>query len=142
MNILDNWGSLFLKTTIALAVAWLFYYKSSIDADRIRAACSVIASVSVTLLGFLITAVAIITALAQETLISNMKKTGHYQTMIRGIFSTCLLLLITLITSIVTLTLADEQVLKGGTVVTFSVSLSIMYTLTSGYRFSNVVSSI
>lgn len=142
MNTLDNWGSLFLKIILALAVAWLFYYKSSMDADRVRAACSVIASVSVTLLGFLITAVAIVTALAQETLMLNMKKTGHYVTMINGVFFTCFLLLITLIASIVTLTLTDGLVLKGGAVVTFSVSLSLVYTLTSGYRFSNVISAI
>lgn len=142
MNILDRWKMPLLRLILALGLALFFYHKAMPDAEQIRVACSVMASVSVTLLGFLITAVAIISALAQETLILNMKKTGHYLVLMREVFLTCRLLLLTLVACLITLILPDNLSAISMAFVFFSLFLSLFYTLSAGHKFFNVISAV
>ncbi|MCV2444777.1 hypothetical protein ACG907_02775 [Acinetobacter bereziniae] len=59
-----------------------------------------ICSISGTILGFLLTAVAMLTAIMDRKLVENMRKTGHYKVFIVDCFVNCFVFLITIILGI------------------------------------------
>lgn len=69
---------------------------------------SLIATLSVTLLGFVITALAILTAVPDKSLMVKMKEYGHYEELTRHFFICALSLLVTLLISVANVIYVDS----------------------------------
>ncbi|QPN39122.1 hypothetical protein I3B46_13285 [Providencia sp. 2.29] len=66
--------------------AWYFGWFNELDSAAIRAAASVAAQVSATLLGFLIAGLSILASVSGNRLLKNMQISGHYQVLLKKIF--------------------------------------------------------
>ncbi|ENG4184754.1 hypothetical protein ABT230_001513 [Providencia rettgeri] len=66
--------------------AWYFEWFYELDAPAIRAAASVAAQVSATLLGFLIAGLSILASVSGNRLLKKMQTSGHYQVLLKKIF--------------------------------------------------------
>lgn len=62
-----------------------------------------ICSISGTILGFLLTAVAMLTAIMDRKLVENMRKTGHYRIFIVDCFVNCFMFLLTIVSGVLCL---------------------------------------
>lgn len=94
------------------------------------------------MLGFLVAATTLVTALFDRTLISNMRKTGHYKVLMNDTFLCCAMLLLTIVVSVAAL-VVEENILKFvATAVSFTFTLSMLYVYESGRRFSLVVMAL
>ena len=92
----------FVCLWLALLSGWLAYeYLFSMDEDKILGVVGVFATVSVTLMGFSMTALAILTALTNRRLLVNMAKTGHARRLYQGLFGATTWFLFSLIVSLV-----------------------------------------
>lgn len=138
-----RWKVLLPRVIAAAAVAGLFVrYGKDLSLEKLHGIAGVIAGVSGTLLGFLITAVALLTAIMDRTLVANMRKTGHYQRLVFDSFSTCAALLGTVVTSILSLFLDGCLHYVVFTLMLFVLCLGVLYAVEAGRRFSNVISNL
>jgi hypothetical protein len=137
-----RWTRLFPKIVLAGLVAFCFWKWSAASSSQLYAAGGVVAGVCATLLGFMIAAVAIITALVEKTLIANMRKTGHFRVLMRDTFLTCGFMLATMAVSCIALVVNDSLLKPVGTAIAFLLTLSLSYAFVSGRRFSMVVMAI
>ena len=113
MKFLARHKILLSSTIIASIVTFLFSYLNGYTLVYIEGhqntpyeISKLIASIAGTILGFLLTAVAMLTAVMDRKLLENMRKTGHYQVFITDCFINCLLLLLTTILGVSTLFLS------------------------------------
>lgn len=138
-----RWKTLLPRAVVAACVMVLFFcYGSDFKDDKLQSIAGVIAGVAGTLLGFLITAVALLTAVMDRTLIANMRKTGHYQRLVEDTFTTCTLLLGAVVASIVSLFFAGEHLHWAFSVVVLLCMLSLLYVFEAGRRFSVVIKAL
>ncbi len=143
MNILGQWKQLLPRVAISAAIALAFVCRAdSHKVEELHSIAGVIAGVSGTLLGFLITSMALITAIMDRTLIANMRKTGHYQRLIGGAFTTCAVLLGTVVSCITSLFFSNPVHVWVFASVLFFLALSVLYVIESGRRFSNIISTL
>jgi len=127
---------------VSLAAGLAFYKLALIEPSQIYSAAGVVAGVCATLLGFLVAAVALVTALTDKTLISNMRKTGHYRVLVSDTFMTCTFLLITLSVSVFSLVVSGSILKATFSAVLFGLALSLLYVYEAGRRFSLIVQSL
>lgn len=73
----------------SLLIAEAFFLYGAKDADRIYDLADVCTSISGILFGFLLTAIAMLTAMPENRLMNNMRKTGHLQELIRELMLGC-----------------------------------------------------
>lgn len=142
MNILALMKNLLLKSILSACGAYAFYALPGVVDAQLYNASGVIAGVCATLLGFLVTAIAIIVALVDKTLISNMRKTGHYSVLMKDAFVTCACLLSTLAASCTALVIHSDFLRITCTVIAFLLILSLLCAYQSGRRFAIVVISV
>lgn len=133
---------LFSRGLISIVLTLCFYRWAGLEPPQIYSAAGVIAGVSATLLGFILTAVALVTALMDRVLLRNMRKTKHYQVLMRDSFTTCGLLLVTLAISICSLVAPSHALLYVFSAVLFALTLSLLFVFESGSRFSKVIQAI
>ncbi|EMK7706666.1 TPA: hypothetical protein ACPZRX_001431 [Yersinia enterocolitica] len=81
----------FIKICIVLScmlttVTWYKGWFRELDDSAIRAAASVAAQVSATLLGFLIAGLAILASVTGSQLLKSMQESGHYRVLLNKIF--------------------------------------------------------
>lgn len=89
------------------------------------------ASVAVTMLGFTLAMLAILISVADRRLIRNMGRTGHYKTLIKGLYLTSIYYAATMLSSLVTLFLKTTSMqigtaISSGLMVGATISLVIM----------------
>lgn len=143
MNISVNWATASLKILTASATTALFIrYFSDIEESKISAALGPIAGFTGTLLGFLITAVALLTAVMDRPLVENMRKTGHYQRLISETFATCVGFLVSTLVCIYAMLFDGKALFYLFSEIIFLVVLSCVLTIEAGRRFLNVVSAL
>lgn len=142
MIISVRWKSLLPRVAIAGVCAGSFFKWVQLEPQQLYSAAGVIAGVCATLLGFLIAAIALITALMTNTLISNMKKTGHYKVLMSDTFMTCWLLLLSLAISTASLLIGPPALKFIFTSTIFVFSLGLLYVLEAGRRFAIVIHSL
>jgi hypothetical protein len=82
-------------------IAEAFFLHGTHDASRIHDLAEVATSVSGILFGFLLTAIAMLTAMPENRLMQNMKKTGHLQSLVSETVTGCALHFATLSISLV-----------------------------------------
>lgn len=140
MTTLVRWGTLLTRSIISACVVGFFWYKSdSIRVEVLVNASGVITSLAGTLLGFLITSMSLITALMDKNLVINMLKTGHYNRLIADTILTCTFLLLLIIVSLICLVSQDQLIKYMFYLVIFFTSISILYLIEAGRRFSKII---
>lgn len=109
------------------------------QADQLSDIAGVLAGVAGTLLGFLITAVTLLTAVMDRQLLVNMRKTGHYQRLVSETFHTCIMLLAVLLVAVISLFLNEQAIQLAFVLLAFFMTLSCFYLIEAGRRFSSVI---
>ncbi|WP_248915844.1 hypothetical protein [Pseudomonas moorei] len=138
-----RWKTLLPRAAIAVCVTALFlYYGAGFKDEKLQSIAGVIAGVAGTLLGFLITAVALLTAVMDRTLIANMRKTGHYQRLVEDTFTTCTLLLGVVVASIFSLFFESERLHCAFAILVLLCMLGLLYVFEAGRRFSVVIKAL
>lgn len=129
---------------VGALVPTLIYYanRTAIDDERLRAIAESFATIAGTLTGFLITAVALLTAVMDRTLIANMRKTGHYDVLVTDTFATTILLLIVTVASLVCLFLSGQYLQVGMTINVWLASIGLFYSIQAGRRFAVVIAAL
>lgn len=141
MRILDQRiPGLLLNIVIGVAIAILYWQKSPhMPEAAIPNLMTTLASVFATLLGFIITAVALLASLLDKPLLSNMQKTGHYRRLMTDAFDTCLMLLVLVLTCLMGLMLQTKHQEVAVTVLIGMVTMSVMCLLRTGRRLFNII---
>lgn len=142
MTISVRWKAFLPRVVFAGLAAFFFHRWGGIEPQQVYNASGVIAGLCATLLGFMVAATAIVTALFDRTLISNMRKTGHYKVLMNDTFATCGVLLLTLVVSVATLAVDKGATQYAATAVLFMFTLSVLYVYESGRRFAVVVMAL
>ena len=138
-----KWAPLFSRALISACAGLLFFhYCVNFKSSQLLNVAGVLAGVSGTLLGFLITAVALLTAVMDRPLVANMRKTGHYQRLVSETFATCIGLFATTVLCIVALFFTDLALTVVFAVVVFMAVLSFLYVVEAGRRFSTIISAL
>lgn len=136
MNTSVPWSKLLGRAALSLVVAMVFwYYGKGFPNDRIIAVASLLATTAGVMLGFLLTAVTLLTAVIDRTLVSNMRKTGHYQRLVGESAISCGILLVTLIAAIVTLLLGGETLYLAFCISVGLSMMSLLQIVEAGHRF-------
>lgn len=139
MSILVSRAVFWLRVPISLLASWvLWHYGLPMEPADLKGIAGVLAGVSGTLLGFLITAVALLTSVMDRKLVANMRITGHYQRLVKETFYTCIMLLCVLVVSIVSMFLDACSMQVAFALLAFFSVLSFIYMVESGRRFSTV----
>lgn len=101
------------------------------------------ATIAATLLGFLLTAIAVLTALMDKTLIANMRLTGHYPKFLRLAFLTSLIFLIVTILGFLVLLLSrtDYSSCAFSLMIGFLILSMVLLTRT-GYSFFKIIYNV
>lgn len=125
-----------LSAAVALAMGFAVWHLMS---DRVsgdlRETAGTLAAVSVTLLGFLIAALTILTTLLDRRLVVNMRKTGHFQQLTSDIYWTAASYFAATVLAVATTFVVDGYVLS---VLALSTGLAVYATgnfVTAGRRF-------
>lgn len=143
MDTLVQWKTLCSRSVISALVVILFWFKSdSVKVEVLVSASGVITGLAGTLLGFLITSMSLITALMDKKLVINMLKTGHYRRLIADTILTCAFLLSLIVVCLFCLVSQDYMIKCSFYLIIFFLSISILYLIEAGRRFSMVVLNI
>lgn len=143
MHTLGRWGKGLIRLLISAGATILFYkFDSGIDVAVMSSVSGIVIGLAGTLLGFLITALSLMTALTNKVLISNMIKTGHFNKLASDTVLTCVILIIVIILSLVTLLSGGVWVFRFFCSVIFFTSLSFIYLIEAGKRFSIIITNI
>lgn len=143
MGTLVQWKTLFSRSVISAGVVLLFWFKSdSVKVETLVSASGVITGLAGTLLGFLITSMSLITALMDKKLVINMLKTGHYRRLIADTILTCTFLLTLIVVCLICLISQSYMIKCAFYAIIFFLSISILYLVEAGRRFSMVVLNI
>lgn len=83
---LNFWSKRVFASIILSATIWHFDVISDLSSADAKAAAGVVAQISVTMLGFVLAALAILMSIGNSRLVRNMKKTGHYKVLTKRMF--------------------------------------------------------
>lgn len=143
MATLVQWKTLCSRSLVSAGIVILFWLTSdNIKIEVLVNASGIITGLAGTLLGFLITSMSLITALMDKRLIVNMLKTGHYKRLISDAILTCTFLLSLIISCLICLISQDHMIKCTFYAIVFFISISILYLIESGRRFSMIVLNI
>lgn len=131
------------KLSTAILITWMFHrYNFSFQPSEISTLASVLAGAAGTVLGFLITAIALMASVMDRDLLKNLRSTGGYRVLISGSF-VCAFLFLLLLASSVSLLLpwaGDKQLLLLLNV--FIGSLAAIQLASAGIGFFRIIMSI
>ena len=89
------------KISTAILITWLFHrYNFNFQPGEISTLAGVLAGASGTILGFLITAIALMASVMDRDLLKNLRATGGYRILISGSFVCAFLFLLLLASSV------------------------------------------
>lgn len=131
------------KLTAAIFITWLFHrYNFCFQPGEISTLAGVLAGSAGTILGFLITAIALMASVMDRDLLKNLRSTGGYRSLISGSF-VCACLFLLLLASSVCLLLpwgGEKQLLLLLNV--FIGSLAAIQLAGTGLGFYRIIMSI
>lgn len=110
-----------------------------LEDDDTREFFSVSAATCGVLLGFLIAALAILTAVLDKQLIANMRKTGHYDGLVSRVKNVCGTLLFCVALSLVCQLFPGDARPAAAVALVFFETYSLAYVLSIGREFSSVI---
>ncbi|UXZ43575.1 hypothetical protein [Pseudomonas soli] len=133
----------FVKLLVASFATWKFHkYGFDLKGNDLSTLANAIASSSGTILGFLITAIALMASVMDRDLLKNLRSTGGYKVLISGSFicAALFLLLLTLSLSLLLPWNSHKDILLLGTV--FVAVLAASSLLSTGFGLYRVIISI
>ncbi|ECA8970981.1 hypothetical protein LE270_03290 [Salmonella enterica subsp. enterica serovar Hillegersberg] len=143
MAILVQCRRLLLNLALCVFLTVPFAYLAiAKDDTALYGIATAMAGLAGTLLGFLITGVALLTAVMDRTLLTNMRKTGHYQRFIKGIFLTSWLFLVQIILLVICLFLSGKFLYYMFCSTMFVAACSYFGLFRNGVRFYNVIATM
>ena len=144
MRILEKMSSaLLLRFVIGCGIAFLYWFKlPHMPVAAIPNFMTTLSSVFATLLGFIITAIALLASLLDKPLLKNMQKTGHYRRLMTDAFDTCLVLLMLVLTCLIGLMLQSQHQEIVIAILIGLVVMSVLCLLQTGRRLFNVIKVI
>lgn len=110
--------------------------------EAARTVAGTYAQVAGTMLGFLIAALSILTALISEKLLSNMRKTGHYDTLVKEMFLSCLAFMVTMVAALVGLILSGPQMYFALALATGLMAFSLVWLMVAGLKLYVVITTV
>ncbi|MDM1324884.1 hypothetical protein ACTL4S_07765 [Acinetobacter lwoffii] len=134
---------------LPIVCAYLFYNYApfSFYADNTQTSqfeiAKFTATISATLLGFLLTAIAVLTALMDKTLIANMRKTGHYPKFLRlALFTSSIFLIVTILAFLVLLLYRTDFSPIAFSLMIGYLVLSFLLLIRTGYSFFKIIYNV
>ncbi len=118
--------------------AWLL----APDGGSVSAILGTFAQIAGTMLGFLITALSILTAMINVKLLANMKRTGHYETLVDRLIFTSVAFLATMLVSLASMLLAGDWARYGLSVACGLMAFSSVWLILTGRNFHNVILTV
>lgn len=123
-----------------LTVAW--WGVPVIQGEALRTVAGTYAQVASTMLGFLITALAILTAMINVKLLANMRKSGHYDKLVKELVFSCVTFLAVMVVCLVALLFSVQWVQFVFKLATGLMAFSVALLALVGRKFYLVISSI
>ena len=144
MHILEKMNSaLLLSLLIGCGIGFLYWFKlPHMPVAAIPNFMTTLSSVFATLLGFIITAIALLASLLDKPLLKNMQKTGHYKRLMTDAFYTCLVLLVLVLTCWIGLMLQSKHQEIVAAILIGLVVMSMLCLLQTGRRLFNIIKVI
>lgn len=140
MLTLVRWRPLLTRIIISFGCVGLFmHYAEKVEQQAVINASGIIIGLAGTLLGFLITSMSLITALMDRKLILNMIKTGHYKRLMSDTVLTCTFMLLVIVFCLITLLSSGYFIVWVFYIALFFTSLSLLYLVEAGSRFSAII---
>jgi hypothetical protein len=124
---------------IAAVAAGALAYQFPPDIQVLRSFASAAASVAATLLGFLVAALSILTAVLNRRLIINLRKTGHYDDLVVELLHASIAFLAALVVSMLALFVRDTYVCWTGVAVAALLTYATCIFISAGRKFALVV---
>lgn len=124
---------------LAGITASILAYLYPVDSQIARSFASAAASVAATLLGFLVAALSILTAVLNRRLVINMRKTGHYDGLVFELLHASVAYLATLVVSMITLIIRDVYICWTNIAVVGLLTYATFIFISAGRKFSLVV---
>ena len=133
-----------IKLIIAGCVAILAggYGTGDHSIETLISAAPAYTSVAGTLLGFLIAAVAILTAVVNRRLIQNMVKTGHYRVLLHEMYGTSVALLASTGAGLIAILAPDTWVVNSMWVCVSTLTFGLLLLASAGRKFYIVMINI
>lgn len=131
--------------TIPLITAWLTwkhgdsYLLHAHESNGLYELSKQISSIAGVILGFVFTAISILTAVMDKTLIANMMKTGHFQNFVKQAFYSCFLLMILIAVSLLTFVLPQLYLKHIFVVMIGFLTYTSIALITTANRFYNII---
>jgi len=130
----------FVNAAVSLAVlAAMLIRLPSVIPNQLVGIATILAEVTTGLMGFMIAAMAILLTLGDSSFIQNLRKTGHFKVLLRGMLHATLSCFVALVIMIVCL-LAPATYLALGLAIGVSVlALGLLFILQAGGRFAAIL---
>lgn len=122
----------------AMGGAWLL----APEGGSIPTTLGTFAQIAGTMLGFLITALSILTAMINVKLLANMKRTGHYETLVDRLIFTSAFFLVTMLVSMAAMLLPGDWARHGLSVASGLMAFSSVWLVLTGRNFHNVILAV
>lgn len=135
----------FISLTTSFTFAWLtFKFSNSYLSDSHQnngpyELAKQISSIAGVILGFIFTAISILTAVMDKTLISNMMRTGHFKIFIKQAFYSCAWLMTLIVICLAFLVLTDVWLRISFAVIIGVSTYTIIELITTANRFYNII---
>lgn len=100
---------------------------------------STFASISATLLGFIIAALSILASLMDRTLLKNMNKTGHFSVLLDELRVAAEFFLLVVVVSLISLFLPSPVLQAGIAVSAGAMSCGVLVLVKAGWKFFRVI---
>lgn len=133
--------SLYSLISIIGALTFWFtgdYYLTITAANGPFEFIKMLAGIAGTLLGFLIGAVSLLTAVMDRTLIENMRKNGQFEVLINQTFKTCLSLLLLIVSCFVAFIIHVSYLKINFCIIILLSIYSALSVVSIGHKFKNI----
>lgn len=122
----------------AMGGAWLL----APEGGSIPTTLGTFAQIAGTMLGFLITALSILTAMINVKLLANMKRTGHYEALVDRLIFTSAFFLVTMLVSMAAMLLPGDWARHGLSVASGLMAFSSVWLVLTGRNFHSVILAV
>lgn len=129
-----------INAALSIGAGWaVCYFMGGTSASDLRSIASTFAGIAGTLLGFMIAALSILTAVMDRRLVANLRKTGHYDRLLHELYMASAMYLVALVLSLVTLFLGPRAILYGTVLTVASMVSATVLFVSSGRKFALVM---
>ncbi len=129
-----------LSITAGFAI-WHYGLIAELSPADLRTFVGLLAQISVTMLGFLLAALAILASIAGHRLMRNMQKTGHYQVLLKRFFANTVAYGVSTVTTLLAYLASANLVLATIGAIT-CVLFATLLLIDAGWRFWLVLSNL